>query len=142
MYTNKHMCRSQSIRNVWLVAYIYLLTIYMKKCVYYFFFFETLIFSVTTDKKKHNFSLKCVEEALIHVSLLAKHAMTINHLLLKKIYKIYIINIYNYLKQWCLKKILAIFIFRPWLSIFKLKGENIKITYKTSTSTRYNCLTR
>lgn len=57
MYMNEHTCRLLSTRKVKRVVYIYLLTIYMNKCVY---FPKALIFNAATDIKKDKFSLRCV----------------------------------------------------------------------------------
>lgn len=62
------------------VTYVYLLSIYMNNRVY---FSKALIFTCngTSDIKKYKFSLKCIVLVSIHLSLLAKHAMTLNHML-------------------------------------------------------------
>lgn len=56
-FMNEHTCRLLSTRKVKRVVYIYLLTIYMNKCVY---FPRALIFNAATDIKKGKFSLRCV----------------------------------------------------------------------------------
>lgn len=63
------------------VAYVYLLSIYMNN---WGFFSKALIFTCngTSYIKKYKFSLKCI--VLVTLSLLAKHAMTLNHMLLYK----------------------------------------------------------
>lgn len=56
-FMNEYICRLLSICKVKWVVYIYLLIIYMNKCVY---FFKVLIFNVVIDIKKDKFLLRCV----------------------------------------------------------------------------------
>lgn len=94
---NEHMCRLQSTCSVELVAYNYFLAIYMNKCVY---FCKALVYNATSDIKKNKFTkMYIVVQFLIHLPLLAKHAVTFDYLLLKKSY------IYDYSKRRCSIKI-------------------------------------
>lgn len=75
MNTNEHTFRLQSTHTVELVAHNYLLAVYVQsfnvKCDYRYK--ETYIFN----------KMCCVVEVLVHWSILAKRALTLNYPLLK-----------------------------------------------------------